>query len=243
MQGSTRLLNSSAKFASSGGLGEAACWITLRQEIYISLTTNQPIKTNLEHYERSQAMYRQDHDAWANRVVLIFAKILSVIFQENTRVDWHSFKNELESWYDTKPDTFTPIILPLTEPGKEPDVFPSVWMLDSAQVVGMQNYYMARIVLATFDPRLPGTGFHSFRARKDMEDAILKDLRMVLGLAIHNDIVQSAIFQASHILSMCGFCLRDKKEQEAAVDFLIHMQHRTGWRTGHIISNLRSQWT
>ncbi|MCJ1443744.1 MAG: hypothetical protein MMC23_004244 [Stictis urceolatum] len=177
MQGSTRLLNSSAKFASSGGLGEAASWITLRQEIYISLTNNQPIKTRLEPYVRSRAMMGLDHDAWANRIVLIFARILSVIFREGEKArreaEWRSMKEEVETWWREKPGSFEAIVLPREEGSDGESVFPNVWMLDSAQVVGMQNYYMARIVLATFDPRLPGTGFSSFRARKDTEASFL----------------------------------------------------------------------
>jgi len=65
---------------------------------------------------------------------------------------------------------------------------------------------------------------------------------MIVGLAISNDHVKNASFHASHVLSACGSLLRSRREQEAAVLFLVDMERTMGWRTGHIIQDLRLQW-
>jgi hypothetical protein len=36
--------------------------------------------------------------------------------------------------------------------------------------------------------------------------------------------------------------LIDRKEQDAAVDFLVQMNKRIGWQTAHIVRDLKRQW-
>ena len=89
-------------------------------------------------------------------------------------------------------------------------------------------------------------------------------MRIVIGLAVSNNTVGNAMFQACHLLSVCtcslqslilpshtssanitpagGAHLKEKREQDATEKFLIQMQAQMGWRTDHIIRDLREQW-
>ena len=65
---------------------------------------------------------------------------------------------------------------------------------------------------------------------------------MVVGLAVSNDHVATAMFQASHVLAACGMYLNNREEQDAAVEFLKWMTKRMGWQTSHIVRDLEEQW-
>jgi len=71
---------------------------------------------------------------------------------------------------------------------------------------------------------------------------VRENLRMAVGLAVSNNHVATAMFQASHILAACGMYLNSREEQGAAVDFLKQMTQRIGWQTSHIIKDLEEQW-
>ncbi|EON61118.1 hypothetical protein W97_00329 [Coniosporium apollinis CBS 100218] len=199
---------------------------------------------NLSNYEHSSAFHESNDEAWANRIIFTFASILTHVFQpENgpSLQQWMELQADVARWNSSKPWDFAPLwIEELGSPGDQP--WPEVMMSQNAQVVGMQYYCLANIILSIYDPRLSKLGFEGHRLRKLSEAIVLKNLRMVISLAVCNDDVGSAMFHASHILSTCGSYLTDPIEREGAVDFLARMQRQMGWHTSHIISNLREQW-
>ena len=140
MLGTSRLLNTITEFASSGGLGEAASWACLRQDIYVSLTDSKPLKIHLANYETSRSFYESDDEHWANRMVYIFANILNAAFQPNIRLTpqaWDQLEGETEVWNSTRPWTFTPL-LDATALSEVEGPFPALWMLRAPHVVGNQ---------------------------------------------------------------------------------------------------------
>jgi hypothetical protein len=113
-------------FGSSGGLGEAAAWLCLRQDIYISLTTQRPLRTNLQSFYHSDVFRKNDDFAWSSRMVFLLAKVLQGAFTDCATA--HGITAEIDEWYSTKPYTFEPVrFIPR---GPEPDQrFPTIWML------------------------------------------------------------------------------------------------------------------
>ena len=214
--GTTRLLNSISSFAADGGFKESASWSSLRQHIYISLTSEQPLALNLDNYHHSQLFADQSDEAWANRIILIFAKILNHVFaeqpkaQRNQEERWHELKTETETWHHTKPWYFSPLWI---DRDVQPGHWPEVLLSHPAQVVGLQYYCLCKIVLAIYDPRLTKLGFGSHKLRKSSEDAVVEYLKMAVGLAVSNPDVTNAMFQSSHILAVCGPYLQDTKDQ------------------------------
>lgn len=145
--GTTRILNSVSHFGSSGGLGEAAAWLCLRQDIYVSLVSRQPLRTHLEHYLNSRTFRRNDDVCLANRMVFLLAKVLSCAFHAESvdmetggmmsrscssrsggGGDWKQMNEEVEDWRQKLPSSFEPILFrpPCREQGRG---LPEVWML------------------------------------------------------------------------------------------------------------------
>jgi hypothetical protein len=251
LRGVTRILNSIASFAADGGLRESASWISLRQHIYVALTSRHPLTINMTNYRHSSVFQRADDEAWANRIIFVFASTLTHVFKPEgehlSLVEWDELDAQITSWDSAKPWHFSPFFVdPLSQPVTSPEPKSSSWpealVSNAAQVVGLQHYYLAKIVLALYDPRLSRLGFESYRLRRSLEDSVRVNLRMVVGLATSNNHVLTGMFHASHALSACGMYLTDPQEQEAAVEFLVSMETKEGWRTQHIINNLKAQW-
>lgn len=132
LTGITHILNTVSSFGSSGGLGEAAAWLCLRQDIYISLTSQKPLRTNLQNFDHSDTFGRNDDFAWASRMVFLLAKVLKCAFSYEVSAAHltllHDIEAEVETWYSTKPHTFNPIrFIPRAQ--ERDHRFPSIWML------------------------------------------------------------------------------------------------------------------
>lgn len=112
LQGITRILNQVTTFCTCGGLGEATSWLCLRQEIYVSLVSQQPLRTQTTNFSRSTSLQRNDDPSWANRIVLLLAQVLSVAFQPpsvDNDARLKQLEERVEAWMRDKPVTFEPI--------------------------------------------------------------------------------------------------------------------------------------
>lgn len=88
----------------------------------------------LENYKQSHSFLKQDDYSWANIMVLLFAKVLSVAVMPQDDVskeDWIELENAIEEWKSSKPDTFNPLSLQKGAPSKE-SPFPEIWMLNAS---------------------------------------------------------------------------------------------------------------
>ncbi|KAK3196684.1 hypothetical protein K4F52_000028 [Lecanicillium sp. MT-2017a] len=75
--GSSRFLTLASSFANQGGLGEAASWIVLRQNLYVSLAKSSPLRMDLAHYRNSSSYLGSNDESFANRAVLTCAEVNS----------------------------------------------------------------------------------------------------------------------------------------------------------------------
>jgi hypothetical protein len=142
----TRILNSIASFAADGGLRESASWISLRQHIYVALTSQHPLTINLTNYRYSSVFQRSDDEAWANRIIFIFASILTQIFlPDGERISvskWDELDAQITSWDSSKPWHFSPLHVgestpAPTSPGQKSSFWPEVLVCNPAQ--GKEN--------------------------------------------------------------------------------------------------------
>lgn len=133
LTGVTKILNTVSSFGYCGGLGEAAAWLCLRQDIYISLVSRQSLRTNLENFENSQSLQRDDDLSWASRIIFIVAKILRCAYLEHScsrDATLQQLSTEIGDWQNNKPISFNPI--KFAAPGPERDNrFPTIWMLSA----------------------------------------------------------------------------------------------------------------
>ncbi|RDW85299.1 hypothetical protein BP6252_02889 [Coleophoma cylindrospora] len=242
--GTARMVDSVARSSTSTSLREAATWVALRQEIYVSLTNRQPVSIVLDAYRDSNYFESDTEDAWANRMVFLFARVLNYAFRSPTSSSqdtWSELSNDVEEWYATKPQFFAPLWSESRDE-QSSSPFPCIIMMSPSQVNGMQHYCLARILLTTYDPKLSKLGFDTRKDRKLSEETLLLHLRQVIGLAISNPQTESSFMHVSHLLSTCGVYLNDPYERAAACEVLRDIENRGIWRTSFIINQLQEQW-
>ncbi|KAJ6011755.1 hypothetical protein N7499_013271 [Penicillium canescens] len=239
LTGTTHILNTVSTFGSSGGLGEAAAWLCLRQDIYISLTTQRPLRTDLQSFYQSDVFRRNDDFAWSSRMVFLLAKVLQSAFTDSATA--HGIGAEIDEWYSTKPYTFEPVRS--VPRGPEPDQrFPTIWMLLPVHVIGIQYFHLAKIVLALSEGSNASSAYESLRHSRIVEKIVRHHLLTVLGLAHSNSKAENTLFTARHSLVAWGWVLRHRLDQRAAEALLQAMHARTGWNMDSLIQSLRAQW-
>lgn len=255
--GSSRVINSIGEVAATGGLGEAAAWLVLRQSIYVSLTGRTPLNVNLSCYKGSSVFLGLTDHAWANRIVFTFAETL--VFSNKVGTDiiadtesWHRLRQAALQWNQEKPDTFLPVFENSNEPQSLDDPahersqspFPTISMLQAPHVIGLMYYHLTLIMLTLTDPStaLRTRGLESLRLWRETEGKVRHDLRRCVGLAVSNSHVPAANFEASHILHACGSCLSSPAERRGAVDFLRGVRGTLGWDVDHVVEYLERHW-
>lgn len=249
--GTARILNSISSFAADGGLRESASWVSLRQHIYVSLTSQQPLNLSLENYRHSAVFQEFDDESWANRAIFLFATVLQEIFEDNgeantnslTKEKWSELHAEVDEWERTKPWTFSALHVEPDAGERYSGTWPQLPCHQGVVAVGLQYYHLCKIILTIYSPNASLVGLAGVRARKATDALIRKHIRITIGYGISNEHCGNAMFQGSHILSACGAYIIDPAEQEACVKYLEGLQSRIGWRTDKVIADLREQWS
>lgn len=247
--GTARILNSISSFAADGGLREACSWILLRQHIYVSLTSQQPLNLSLENYGHSSVFREQDDESWANRIIFLFATILKRVFDDSEEGNslgkerWKELDDEVNEWEQTKPWTFSALNIEPEAGEKYYGFWPSLPCTQGVVAVGLQYCHLCKILLLIYSPNASLVGLAGVRARKATDALIRKHMRMTIGYGESNNHCGNAMFQGSHILSACGAYIVDEQEQEACVKYLAGLQKLIGWRTDKVLEDLREQWS
>lgn len=245
--GTARILNSISSFAADGGLRESASWVSLRQHIYVSLTTQQPLNLSLDNYRHSSVFRDHDDESWANKIIFQFAQILHNVFEEReghslTREKWNELDAETEEWERTKPWNFT-ALCPDPNAGQTFNgSWPELPTPSGVIAVGLQYYHLCKILLQIYSPNATLVGLAGVRQRRTTDALIRKHIRIVIGYGVSNSHCGNAMFQGSHILSACGAYIVDTQEQNACVEYLESLQNIIGWRTDKVLADLREQW-
>ncbi|KAK3709107.1 hypothetical protein LTR37_011086 [Vermiconidia calcicola] len=246
LQGMGRLVAAIPTFAHSGGLAEAACWLSLRQDIFVSLINSQPPTLYLENYDQSSAFRFRDDGACANVIILIFAKILRLANSSEASYhdeQWADLESDVGKWNDRRVHLFQPIY------DEEADVdsgrpFPVICMINAPQVVAVQYYYASKIFILLHKPaNEAGSGFNAAKRRRNTERLVASYLAAIIGLATSNEMVQNANFTAHHILRSYGYYITNPIQRSHVVHFLEHVHRLMAWNTTNTIALLQSQWS
>ena len=93
------------------------------------------MNVRLDNYDQSHAFDYQDDPAYSNMAVLLVARIIQLIHTPATSSHhpaWESLEIEVDAWYDSKPDTFTPLFFEDADPGHG-SPFPTISLLSAGQ--------------------------------------------------------------------------------------------------------------
>ena len=230
-------------YSTMGGVAEAACWLCLREDIYVSLTTQTPIKTALDCFPNSASILRNDDYSWASQSILNLAILLKSAFCEpRNPADLARSEAQISDWNASKPTSYEPIYFRARSREKD-YCFPEVWMLLPYHVVGLQYYHIAQIVLGAIGPQ---DVIHTHKYLADSRATarrIRHHLFMVLGLATSNERAENTWFTARHCLAVWGAYLRHPADQAAVLEFLEKWRRRSGWETSALVESLQRQWS
>ncbi|KAI6867851.1 hypothetical protein KC323_g3309 [Hortaea werneckii] len=247
------------EFAALGGVGEAACWLSLREDIYVSLTTQTPIKANIDCFLNSPSIRRSDDYSWASLSILNLAYLLKRAFSEPLSLsDLAQSRNEIEDWDFRRPSSYYPF-KHRPRSRQEGRCFPEIWMLLPHHAVGLQYYHISRILLSAVgssggngDESSPPTHppstniVHTYRTLAESrvrERQIKHHLYAVLGLATSNPRAENTWFTARHCLAVWGAYFRHPADHHAVLEFLEIWRRRSGWRTADLVDSLRQHWS
>lgn len=223
--------------------------MSLRQHVYVSLTTQQPINLSLENYRHSSVFRDFDDESWTNRVIFLFATILQAVFasdemEANTlsKEKWNDLSDEVDEWERTKPWSFCALFIEPNAGETFNGTWPTLYCAQGVVAVGLQYYHLCRILLTIYSPNTSLVGLAGVRARKATESTIRRHIRITIGYGVSNSHCGNAMFQGSHILSACGAYVVDEKEREGCVEYLRSLQTLIGWRTDKVERDLKEQW-
>ncbi|KAH6994695.1 hypothetical protein EDB82DRAFT_198951 [Fusarium venenatum] len=243
LSGTQNLLNHEviARFVMQGGLAEAASWVHLRQAIYIYVVHRKPIEIRLESFERSTVFRRSDDSAYANRAVYNFAKILKLFLSTNTQEsnlgEWRAVETEVKGWYDARPVSFKPVFhQPADVSSDRP--FPTLYFLRPVPVIAMQHYYAAEAVLCMY--KFNDTQYMDSHGKQEFKISFY--LCILMGLALSNPHISNAYYLPAHMLSLCGYCIRDLCQRTHSIRYLEKVDEVIKWKTKSLIKKLKEDW-
>ena len=115
LTGTSVFANAQLEFRTWGSLGHAAFWIFVRQDVYLSLLSQRPLKVDLAGWEDRLSFdlgFEATTDCtWANRMIWIVAEIVSFCFGDRLNyVNWEAARAKTERWNLSRPKSFDPIL-------------------------------------------------------------------------------------------------------------------------------------
>lgn len=224
-----------------GSLSAASFWVGLRQEIYIAVITQQPVKVSLDHFVVDRSFELADDYTWSNRAIVLLADVLNYCFGENsfTTGRWVALDEACRKWSATRPMSFNPFFY---RARSSPQAFPEIWHGSSCHVIGIQHHILAQLFLTQFDPSIPKVGTNRRAAVKQMTHRIEDLVRELCGIGACNQWTPPSMFTACMGIAMFGDQFGERTDQEALVDILKRTEAEHARPTAAIQQQLMKAW-
>ncbi|OLN90321.1 hypothetical protein CCHL11_09068 [Colletotrichum chlorophyti] len=224
-------------------LRQASFWVGLRQEITMAFATQRPIMVKLDHLFIDRSFSAADDDCWANRIVVHCAEVVQFCFGEveQRSSEYQRLVEYDRNWLRARPLSWLPIAYAEPDPAAEA-VFPSIFYLNHAVVIGNVHGALARALLMCHDESIPRIGPARRLARQKLDDDIRMQIRELCGTALSNKATIPAMFTASMGVTACGDRFTDHAEQKALLDILVKTDVQHMWPTGSAQSHLKRAW-
>lgn len=117
--------------ASESSLREACLVVGLRQDIFISFTTQRPLRPLAGYCHIDRSFSAADDWTWTHRIIAHSADILNYCHGNKPRgvETWKALNSYTDDWESLKPASFTPIKDAIAEPNKG-RILPEKWYLN-----------------------------------------------------------------------------------------------------------------
>ncbi|KAI1331706.1 hypothetical protein F5Y16DRAFT_241696 [Xylariaceae sp. FL0255] len=234
-------VNVGDRYMIPGSLAAASFWVGLRQEIYIAIVTQQPVKLSLDRFVVDRSLEPADDYTWSNRAIVLVADVLNACFGAIplTPSRWRSLNDAAENWTLTRPSSFDPFFYRERIPSA---AFPEIWHGSSCHIMGIQHHLLAQLFLAQFDPSVPRVGTNRRAAERRMTQRIESLLRRLCGIGMSNQWTPPAMFNACMGIAMFGDQFSDRHDQEALADVLRKTEAAHARPTAAILKQLKRAW-
>ncbi|KAI5860836.1 hypothetical protein GGS23DRAFT_212361 [Durotheca rogersii] len=225
----------------SGSLSAASFWVGLRQEIYIAVITQQPVKVSLDHFVVDRSFEPADDYTWSNRAIIILADVLNFCFGDSPSAvgHWNALNEAAKKWSIVRPTSFNPFFYRERTPTL---AFPEVWHGSSCHVIGIQHHILAELFLTQFDPTIPKVGTRRRAAVKQMTHRIETLVRELCGIGVCNQWTPPSMFTACMGIAMFGDHFSEPADQEALLDLLRRTEADHARPTAAIQQQLKKAW-
>ncbi|KAI1336497.1 hypothetical protein F5Y15DRAFT_418805 [Xylariaceae sp. FL0016] len=234
-------VNAGDQYMVPGSLSAASFWVGLRQEIYIAVITQQPVKVSLDHFIVDRSFEPADDYTWSNRAVVLIADVLNFCFGDSpsTLGQWNALNEAAEKWTMTRPPSFNPFFY---RERSDSAAFPEIWHGSSCHVIGIQHHLLAQLFLTQFDPSTPRVGTNRKAAIRRMTLRIETLVRELCGIGICNQWSPPAMFTACMGIAMFGDQFTERNDQEALADLLRKTEAAHARPTAAIQQQLMKAW-
>lgn len=217
----------------------AALMIALRQDIFISNSTQRPIE-HLHLWPHIDKSFEPSSDAmWAFRIITFAAELCNFAYGfDRSTMRWEEHWRYLQDWHRLKPDAFKPVF----RHHPENAAFPQVYFVGHLQLAAFQYQILCNLILLAFDPHIPAMGIHrgNMLARKEME--MRNAVRETCGAALSDHEWFPAKLNASLAVAMCGELFEDHDERRQLVGMLDCGEIHLGWQCLKVGSKFRELW-
>ncbi|KAK7926685.1 C6 zinc finger domain-containing protein [Apiospora marii] len=206
--------------------------------------------------DRDEGIGHGTEEMWVHRMFFIVAKICNFRanipkfekaspHEEQMRLqdryaEWQRLKGMCDTWNDACPRPMHPFgyLYPSqsrgSSSGRATSLFPNVWLIKRAAIVGRLFYHTAQCLLAQINPILP----------KDSEEARAVQqhhAHQVCGIVAHTR-DRGVASVSIRSLAIVAEVLTDRAEQRECVDILENIDKATGWKLGAVVKNLKRVW-
>ncbi|RFU31752.1 hypothetical protein B7463_g4580, partial [Scytalidium lignicola] len=236
--GAQSLTHAQEKIGMDSSLRQAAYWACLRQEIFISLKLQHPVRLNLQLYKESQAVQPTEKCSWAYCATLHCATTVQFAFGDESRSMYKELMDYNNHHHEHRPKSVQPFYYLESEEGGFPDIRYGA----DHHVMGSQYLSLARILLVTHDPNIPRVGPAHRVAMLSVEGEVRTYIRTLCGVALSNPTISAALMLACMAISLCGDWFTQLKEQEQLYDVLVHTEKLHGWPTAGIQRQMKLSW-
>ncbi|OOO04844.1 hypothetical protein OAory_01111810 [Aspergillus oryzae] len=206
-------INSHPDCGLAGGLAEASFWAFVLQDVQCALATRRPLRLATSSLEKGllptweYRSYPTERD-WAHRALWLLAETINYCYGPSTAAHMPPvisdvLKRKICDWEMQRPAIFQPLhFSPADSSSGRP--FPALWFTSTSHAIAVQQICLAKALIHEHESR----ALHSATTNRNVKIIeIVRNLNIVLGIALSADDDPPIRIMACHALFACKFYL------------------------------------
>ena len=225
------------------GLPGAVWWNWLRQDIWAALWQK---RRPLTIWECTKPVATLRGHELASRATFLLAKAIRYAYPDTQNADigqrifeGEKLLQELQDWYGSLPNTYTPLPMPAKNATEDGSVWPAVWIHPPYASAAVQNYYSAIILLLLHRPSPGGVNVYH-----DVPKMLDEAVSMICGLAqSHTAFEYPSAMVNFQALYVAGHCVRSPEHQIALYKIFEQILDANRFPTKSLLFDLQKVWS